>query len=128
MRARETDPTDTLHCADRAEQALLSVDSPSKTPVLLDLLDEEKGSVLVFTRTKHRADRLSKQLVNAGHDADRIHGDRSQGQRERALDGFRTGRVRGYCIWAHSPYVVAAAAAGQLRPRRCVLRFWRAVE
>jgi ATP-dependent RNA helicase RhlE len=77
-----------------AEQALLEVDRASKTPALLELLQSERGSVLVFTRTKHRADRVAKQLATAGHRADRIHGDRSQSQRKQALEGFRSGRVR----------------------------------
>ena len=46
---------------------------------------------LVFTRTKHRADRLTKNLVRQGIKADRIHGNRSQGQRTAALDGFKRG-------------------------------------
>jgi ATP-dependent RNA helicase RhlE len=47
---------------------------------------------LVFTRTKHRADRVAKHLVRAGIAAERIHGNRSQAQRTAALDGFKTGR------------------------------------
>jgi ATP-dependent RNA helicase RhlE len=80
--------------AARAEQSLWLVDINAKTPVLLDLLDAETGSVLVFTRTKHRADRVAKQLRAAGHAADAIHGDRSQSQRERALESFRAGTAR----------------------------------
>ncbi len=50
--------------------------------------------VLVFTRTKHRADRLAKSLVSAGVVADRIHGNRSQNQRTAALSGFKAGTLR----------------------------------
>ncbi len=50
--------------------------------------------VLVFTRTKHRADRLAKSLVTAGIVADRIHGSRSQNQRTAALSGFKAGTLR----------------------------------
>jgi ATP-dependent RNA helicase RhlE len=50
--------------------------------------------VLVFTRTKHRADRLFKQLVKQGLKAERIHGNRSQAQRTEALGGFRSGKYR----------------------------------
>jgi len=50
------------------------------------------GSVLIFTRTKIRAERLARQLVKAGFPATRIHGDCSQGQRLKALEGFRSGR------------------------------------
>jgi ATP-dependent RNA helicase RhlE len=64
----------------------------------VDLLDvilrrSERGSVIVFTRTKHGADRLARQLDRRGHDVGVLHGDRSQGQRERALENFRRGKV-----------------------------------
>jgi ATP-dependent RNA helicase RhlE len=64
----------------------------------VDLLDvilrrSERGSVIVFTRTKHGADRLARQLDRRGHDVVVLHGDRSQGQRERALEAFRSGRA-----------------------------------
>ena len=49
-------------------------------------------SVLVFVRTKRRADRVARQVGQAGFDVARIHGDRSQSQRETALAGFRSGR------------------------------------
>jgi ATP-dependent RNA helicase RhlE len=49
---------------------------------------------IVFTRTKHGADRVVRGLEDAGIAADAIHGNKSQGQRERALAGFRSGRVR----------------------------------
>jgi len=49
-------------------------------------------SVLVFVRTKRRADRVARQVSAAGFDVARIHGDRSQSQRETALAGFRSGR------------------------------------
>ncbi len=80
--------------AARAEQGLWLVDQASKTPALLTLLKDETGSVLVFTRTKHRADRVARQLAQAGVSSDRIHGDRTQSQRERALADFRAGSVR----------------------------------
>jgi ATP-dependent RNA helicase RhlE len=52
------------------------------------------NEALVFTRTKHRADRLTKTLVRAGVNAERIHGNRSQAQRTAALAGFKAGRFR----------------------------------
>ncbi len=64
-----------------------------KSGLLLKLL-EEIGSVIVFTRTKHRANRLAKFLVGHGVNAERIHGDRSQGQRTEALAGFKSGKYR----------------------------------
>ncbi|MEW6524938.1 MAG: DEAD/DEAH box helicase [Bacillota bacterium] len=66
-----------------------------KTGLLLQLLrNQDAESLLVFTRTKHRADRLARQLVRTGVAAACIHGNRSQRQREAALDGFRKGLFR----------------------------------
>jgi ATP-dependent RNA helicase RhlE len=76
-------------------QAVYPVPPHLKARLLLALLQrDEIKDALVFTRTKHRADRLSRQLANAGLAVDRIHGDRSQLQRTRALDGFKRGRYR----------------------------------
>jgi len=58
------------------------------------MLDEERGSFLVFARTKHGADRLSKKLVRSGSKATSIHGDRTQNQRNMALRGFQEGSYR----------------------------------
>src|SRR5881396_1048466 len=64
-----------------------------KTSLLVRLLGrEDMLSVLVFVRTKRRADRVARQVSQAGFDVARIHGDRSQSQRETALAGFRSGR------------------------------------
>ena len=64
-----------------------------KTALLVRLLGrEDMMSVLVFVRTKRRADRVARQVSAAGFDVARIHGDRSQSQRETALAGFRSGR------------------------------------
>ena len=64
-----------------------------KTELLLTLLrGQGMTSVLVFTRTKHYADRLSQQLLRRGVQVSVLHGDRSQGQRIRALEQFRRGR------------------------------------
>lgn len=66
-----------------------------KAPLLRELLrDETMTSVLVFARTKHRADRLAKQLRAWEIEASVIHGNRSQSQRIRALEGFREGAHR----------------------------------
>ena len=66
-----------------------------KSALLLVLLRKgAMGSVLIFTRTKHRADRLARTLAREGFEAGVLHGDRSQGQRERALTAFRSGKVR----------------------------------
>jgi len=77
------------------EQTAYPVSAQSKTVLLLDLLEREKFErVLVFTRTKRGADRLSHILEARSHKATRIHGDRSQSQREAALRGFKNGSTR----------------------------------
>ncbi len=64
-----------------------------KTALLAELLGrEDMLSVLVFVRTKRRADRVARQLGASGFPVARIHGDRSQSQRDSALEGFRSGR------------------------------------
>jgi ATP-dependent RNA helicase RhlE len=73
----------------------LPVSSHQKADLLVELLrDETMTSVLVFTRTKHRADRLVRQLIHERISAGVIHGNRSQAQRVRALEGFRDGSHR----------------------------------
>lgn len=80
--------------AERAAQALHHTSQEGKTGLLLSLLGQDKDSVLVFTRTKHRADRLGRALGSAGHKVAVIHGNRSLSQRRAALEGFRHGRFR----------------------------------
>jgi ATP-dependent RNA helicase RhlE len=76
-------------------QAVYPVAQELKTSLFLELLKRnEMQEALVFTRTKHRADRLQKQLVKAGVAAERIHGNRSQSQRTEALAGFKSGKYR----------------------------------
>src|SRR5262249_57504301 len=66
-----------------------------KLPLLLELLQQpEVRSALVFTRTKHRANRLADGLVKRGIAAERIHGSRTQAQRTHALDQFKAGKTR----------------------------------
>jgi ATP-dependent RNA helicase RhlE len=77
------------------EQRVIRVDRPSKTAVLVDVLKREAiDRALVFTRTKHGADKVVRGLVKAGIAAEAIHGNKSQGQRERVLAAFRKGAVR----------------------------------
>ncbi len=76
-------------------QAVYPVPRHLKTPLLDELLrTHDVGSVIVFARTKHGADRLARQLDRLGHSVAALHGDRTQGQRERALDGLRRGKVQ----------------------------------
>jgi ATP-dependent RNA helicase RhlE len=80
--------------APRVEQAVLFVARPDKPRLLAHLLaDQEVTRALVFTRTRRGADRLARQVTCAGG-IDVIHGNRSQAQRERALERFRGGRTR----------------------------------
>jgi len=65
-----------------------------KLEVLRQLLYEETGQTLIFTRTKRGAERLAKELMREGFSAAVIHGDRSQSQRNGALGGFQEGRFR----------------------------------
>ena len=72
--------------------ALYPVEQHLKTALLLELLRHtDTGSVLVFTRTKHRAKRLGEQLEKAGYRAASLQGNLSQNRRQAALDGFRDG-------------------------------------
>lgn len=76
-------------------QAVYSVAQNMKTALLAELLDDpDIESALVFTRTKHRADRVARFLDKNGIPAERIHGNRSQNQRNKALAGFRSGKYR----------------------------------
>jgi len=76
------------------EQTAYPVAAQSKTVLLLDLLEKEDFErVLVFTRTKRGADRLAHILEARSHKSNRIHGDRSQSQREAALRSFKSGHT-----------------------------------
>jgi len=76
-----------------AEHQVLVLNAGDKVPVAIEIAGRP-GRTLFFVRTKHGADRLVKQFSRAGVDAAAIHGDRSQGQRQRALDGFTAGHPR----------------------------------
>jgi len=79
---------------ERIAQRVLFVEAARKRGLLAELLrGEGVGLALVFARTKHGADRVVKQLGQDGITAHAIHGNKSQGQRERALAEFRTGRA-----------------------------------
>jgi ATP-dependent RNA helicase RhlE len=76
-------------------QALYPVDSHLKTALLLHLLQRtETAAVLIFTRTKHRAQRLGEQLERAGYSTTSLRGNLSQNQRQAAIRGFRNGSYR----------------------------------
>ena len=80
--------------AQTVKHALCPVAPDRKTEMLLALLDAtDVSSALIFTRTKHRANRLAKQIGRSGRGAAVLHSNRSQNQRRKALDAFRTGEV-----------------------------------
>jgi len=81
--------------ADRVEQLVWPVDKGRKRELLSEMIGRGNWQqVLVFTRTKHGANRLEKQLNQDGITADAIHGNKGQGARTRALRDFKSGKVR----------------------------------
>ncbi len=76
-------------------QAVYAVREELKAPLFVELLRRNDiGNVIVFTRTKHRANRLADYLTKEGVANAKIHGNRSQAQRTEALEGFKSGRYR----------------------------------
>jgi len=80
--------------SEQVELRAYTVMQDQKLGLLDQMLKEEEGTFLVFSRTKHGADRISKKLERLGHDVEVIHGDRSQSQRTAALKGFSSGKHR----------------------------------
>jgi ATP-dependent RNA helicase RhlE len=78
---------------ERIQQSVVQVPRAEKRTALARILsDDTVGRAIVFTRTKRGADRVARHLGNAGLASEAIHGDKSQGQRERALDAFKSGK------------------------------------
>jgi ATP-dependent RNA helicase RhlE len=81
--------------AEKVDQSVYFVGKKDKLPLLMHLLDEKKISrTLVFTRTKHGADKIAKNLRTLKVHADAIHGDKSQTSRQNALTNFKNGRLK----------------------------------
>ncbi len=81
--------------ADTIDQYLFMVEKKNKRPLLAHLLENKDiKSALVFTRTKHGADRVARDLAHAGIGAEAIHGNKSQNARQRALSNFKEGKTR----------------------------------
>ena len=81
--------------AEKVDQRVILTDKASKGALLAELLKTETTDrVLVFTRTKHGADKVVRVLQKGGHKAEAIHGNKSQNQRERVLAAFRDGSLR----------------------------------
>ena len=80
--------------AEQVNLHLYEVESDRKLSLLTSLIGQEPGTFLVFARTKHGTDRLAKNLARNGVKAARIHGGRTQSQRNQALNGFKDGQYR----------------------------------
>ena len=79
---------------ERVDQRVIRVDRSAKPAILIDVLRREPiDRALIFTRTKHGADKVARGLIRAGIGAEAIHGNKSQNQRERVLAAFRKGEV-----------------------------------
>ncbi len=80
--------------ADKVEQSVYFLEKAEKPKRLREILSVDRDALtLVFSRTKHGAEKMKKQLVADGYNAESIHGNRSQGQRDRAIKAFREGTV-----------------------------------
>lgn len=81
--------------AEKVEQRVLFVPKDKKRALLAELLNNQDiERVLIFTRTKHGADRVARHLHHSGVKSDAIHGNKAQNARQRALHSFRSGRIR----------------------------------
>ncbi len=95
-----TDPlrvevTPSATTVEKVEQRVFFVETANKRALLAQVLkDPALHRVIVFSRTKHGANRIAEQLEKRGVDAAAIHGNKSQGARQRALEGFKSGRTR----------------------------------
>jgi ATP-dependent RNA helicase RhlE len=91
----EVSVTPVASTVDRVEQRLTMVNQAEKTALLIQLLRHEPVErALVFSRTKHGADKIVRLLEAAGLAASAIHGNKSQPQRERAIAGFKSGEMK----------------------------------
>ncbi|MDB4561853.1 DEAD/DEAH box helicase, partial [bacterium] len=81
--------------AETIEHSLHPVRSTARSKLLRTIVEsDEEGSAIIFTRTKQRAKQVARQLEKRGHTVSLLHGDKKQGARDRALQGFRDGEVR----------------------------------
>ncbi len=87
--------TPTSSTVDAIDQCLYFVEKPQKNDLLVDILEKEQGkSVLVFSRTKHGADKIARVLNKKGIGCEAIHGNKTQNARQRALTNFKSGKTR----------------------------------
>lgn len=95
VKPEKVEVTPVSSTAEKIEQSVFFVDKKDKKKLLAYLLkDKAIVSALVFTRTKHGADKVAKDLYKEGITAEAIHGNKSQGARQRALNNFKTGQTR----------------------------------
>jgi ATP-dependent RNA helicase DeaD len=80
--------------AKEIEQSFVHTTTAGKNQLLINELNERKGSILIFVRTKHKVDRIARMLMDENFEVDRIHGARTQGQRNRVIQDFRTMKIR----------------------------------
>lgn len=81
--------------AEKVEQSVYLVEKQNKKELLIHLLNNEDiANALVFTRTKYGADKIAKALTRARINADAIHGNKTQGARQKALTNFKSGKIR----------------------------------
>jgi len=87
--------TPTASVVDTIEQQLFFVEKPQKKDLLISVLKKEREkSALVFSRTKHGADKIAKMLTKKGIECESIHGNKAQNARQRALANFKSGKTR----------------------------------
>ncbi|MCH2535460.1 MAG: DEAD/DEAH box helicase [Bdellovibrionales bacterium] len=79
------------------KQSIVQLKHKDKKERILDELNQRDGAIIVFSKTKHGTDALAKNLKSFGHHVDIIHGGRSQGQRNKAIQSFKQGRSRILC-------------------------------
>ncbi len=79
------------------KQSVIQVSTKDKDDRIVDELNQRKGSVIVFAKTRHRTDRLAKNLLDFGFSVGLIHGGRTQGQRNLAIQNFKNRRCRILC-------------------------------
>ena len=95
VRIEATPQASTLECI---KQSVFFVDQNNKYPLLQGLIrDEEMERVLIFSRTKHRVDKIAEALNKNKINADAIHGNKSQNQRTKAMHDFKSGACG--CLW-----------------------------
>lgn len=96
-----TDPVNVILSQSRPvskiKQSVVQVELKKKNDQIVQELNERKGSIIIFLKTKSRTDRLSKHLLDYGFAVNHIHGGRTQGQRNQAIKSFKDGKSRILC-------------------------------